>query len=97
MLRLGIGHIVVCFVLLKVNFLHIQTRLFCFFPIGPEVELLQVSENVSDAVNDEVPGKIFICSRGFSEADWNYAYSTWCTAINYEEEEDDELYPDVDG
>ena len=31
-------------------------------PLGPEVEVLQVSENVSDAVNDEVPGKIFICA-----------------------------------
>ena len=38
-------------------------------PLEPEVEVLQVSENVSDAVNDEVPAKIFICSRGFSEAD----------------------------
>ena len=34
-------------------------------PLGPGVEVLQVSENVSDAVNDEVPGKIFICARGF--------------------------------
>ena len=93
MLRHGIGHIVVCFVLLKVNFLYpLRTRLFRFFPIGPEVELLQVSENVSDAVNDEVPGKIFICSRGFTEADWNNANATWCTAINYDEEEEDELY-----
>ena len=50
-----------------------------------------------NAVNDEVPTQIFICSRGFSEADWNNAYATWCTAINYDEEEDDDEFdPDVD-
>ena len=84
-------------------------------PLEPEVEVIQLSENVSDACtdqpatdpeallpcdipeNDEVPAKMFICSRGFSEADWNNAYATWCTAINYDEEEDDDEFdPDVD-
>ena len=47
-------------------------------------------------MNDEVPTQIFICSRGFSEADWNNAYATWSTAINYDEEQADEFYPEVD-
>jgi len=38
-------------------------------PLEPEVEVLKVSEFFFNAVNDEVPTQIFICSRGFSEAD----------------------------
>ena len=34
--------------------------------------------------------------RGLTEAEWNAAYAKLISAINYEEEKDDDFNPDVD-
>ena len=55
-------------------------------PVDPEI--LVVSDVVGCPGN---PQKVFICSRGFTEADWNTAYSAWCDAVHYHEESDSDF------
>ena len=47
-------------------------------------------------MSENIPAKMFICARGFTEAEWNNAYAAWVTATSYDEDEDEEFDPDVD-
>ena len=36
----------------------------------------------------------FLCSRDFSEKDWNEAYGAWVNLTNYDSSDDSEFDPD---
>ena len=73
-----------------------------FDPLTPEIVVGNVTVVQSEALLPSdvaapsgIPEKVWVCCRGFSEADWNAAYAAWCNAVQYNEESDADFDPAV--